>query len=116
MDKEKRRTEERAKEEAHIKAMTEFFGEPISVYSKDQAIEDGYLADIGSFDGRQIVFTQSLIAKFSKFDLLSFLVRGLEKISNDETDENLFVFNLGELVVWVSRDSQALTFMLPEDY
>ncbi|MFH1030817.1 MAG: hypothetical protein V1770_06195 [bacterium] len=114
--KEQKRAEEQAREAEHIKAMNDFFGEPIDVYSRDQAIEDGVLGDIGSFDGRQIVFTIGLIEKLSKFELLSFLVRGLKKIANDETDENLFVFTSGELVVWVIRDSQALTFMLPEDY
>lgn len=97
-------------------AFEEFFGNTIYTYTREQAIEDGWLAEVGTHAGRKIVFTTNLLSKFEKHTLLYALLVGLSTIEKDDTDEYLFPFVIGGTEVWATRDSQAYTFMLPEDY
>jgi hypothetical protein len=93
----------------------EFFGEPISIYTREQAIEDGVLMNCGAFNGRSVVLTANLIASLDKHELVSAFAEGLRKgLALEEPD--LVSFMIGETKVWVDFVGNDLTIMLPEDY
>jgi hypothetical protein len=89
--------------------------EIISVYTKEQAIEDGFLADFGVFKGKNIVFTSNLIQTLKKPEIIIALIEGLaaaEKFEGPDLKEIV----VGGKRVWVDYVGHDLTFMLPEDY
>jgi len=89
------------------------FGEPISVYSKEQAVEDGILADFGKIENIGIVFTTNLIQSLKKTEPLALLRKGLA-LKFERPDLKVIYFNGKKVYIdWNGRD---LTFMLPEDY
>lgn len=91
----------------------EFFGEVISFYSKEQAVEDGVLIDFGKFQSRGVVFTPNLIGSLEKTELLTLLLKGLA-MKFERPD--LRVETINGKKVYVDWNGQDLTFMLPEDY
>lgn len=89
------------------------FGEVISAYTKEQAIEDGILADFGKFGKAGIVFTANLLSSFSKEEIVSVLLKGLA-LEFERHDLKIILVNNKKIYVdWNGAD---LTFMLPEDY
>jgi len=89
--------------------------EIISIYTKEQAIEDGVLVDFGVFGGRNIVFTSNLIQALEKVEIIVALIDGLaaaEKFVGPDLKELI----IGSKRVWVDYVGHDLTFMLPEDY
>lgn len=89
--------------------------EIISVYIKEQAIEDGILADFGVLGGKNIVFTTNLIQTFEKAEIIAALVEGLAAAEKFE-DPDLKEVVIDGKRVWVDYVGHDLTFMLPEDY
>lgn len=89
--------------------------EVISIYTKEQAIDDGILFQAGKFDGKGVVFTTHLIAELSKEALLTVFLKGLA-IAKKFTGPDLATIQLGETRVWVDYVGNDLTFMFPEDY
>lgn len=89
--------------------------EIIYSYTKEQAIEDGFLADFGVLGGKNIVFTTNLIQTLEKAEIVLALVEGLaaaEKFAGPDLKE----LAIGGKRVWVDYVGHDLTFMLPEDY
>lgn len=89
--------------------------EIIYAYTKEQAIEDGILADFGALQGRNIVFTSNLIQALEKVEIIVALIDGLaaaEKFEGPDLKEIV----VGDKRVWVDYVGHDLTFMLPEDY
>jgi hypothetical protein len=107
------RREEKNQSPVTIKHMDE--EEIISVYTKEQAIDDGFLFQAGKFWGLGIVFTENLIARLSKESLLMALLQGLEAAGNF-TGPDIATIQVGDTRVWVDYAGKDLTFMLPEDY
>lgn len=89
--------------------------EVISVYAKEQAIEDGVLFQAGELDGQAIVFTTNLISDLPKEALLQALCAGLTRARGFEGPD-LAECSVGGHRVWVDWNGTDLTFMRPEDY
>jgi len=87
----------------------------IDVYTLEDAIEDGVIADLGLLFNRRIVMTSNMMAKLGKEELLKALIRGLKEASR-LTRPDLISFQVNGRRVWVDDTGEVLTFMLPEDY
>lgn len=115
--------------------MLEYFGEPISVYTQEQALEDGVLMKnpSESFDECSILTTNlgHYIEKKCKettltepIELLDIIMKKAEHIYRKEkfkgdNDKNFFVIkgNGCFTSVWfVRNENRKLTAMCPEDY
>ena len=89
--------------------------EIISVYTKEQAINDGVLFQAGEFGGLGMVFTTNLIAQLSKEALLMAVAQGLAAAENF-TGPDIASVQIGDKRVLVDYVGKDLTIMLPEDY
>lgn len=87
----------------------------ISVYSKEQAIEDEVLSLVGEVEDADILFTTHLVAELSKEDLLRAVCVGLSEVHRF-LEPDLAEFSIGGRRVWVDWNGRDITFMLPEDY
>jgi len=104
----------------------EEFGELISEYSLEQAIEDGVLVEWSKGDwqvlsgGKPIVVTTHLFDFVSINDLHDLWNTFIDwKVNIKETlpeEDQLFVTEIEGKNVWVIEDQQAITMMYPEDY
>ena len=106
--------------------MDEVFGEVISEYSLEQAIEDGVLVEWSKGDwqllsgGKPIVVTTHLFDYASindLHDLWNIFIdwkRNVKELLPEE--DQLFVTEIEGKTVWVIEDQQAITMMYPEDY
>jgi len=102
-------------------------GEVISVYTTEQAIEDGVLVVLGSIGGVPVLATTNCFFKagldnpLQRHGVVLEAVSALNK-SDPEDDgfRKLRVLHKGKAVdyecLWVIHDSQGITIMLPEDY
>ena len=99
--------------------MTELFGEVISRYTLDQAIEDGVLMKVGEFavDHRPIIFTTNLFADV-KERYQEVIRKGIEllKKPSPEDDEYMKLRVIEKGKIWVVLNAEGCTFMKPEDY
>jgi len=104
----------------------EEFGELISEYSLEQAIEDDVLVEWSKDDwqvlsgGKPIVVTRHLFDYVSINDLHDLWNTFIGwKVNIKETlpeEDQLFVTEIEGKNVWVIEDQQAITMMYPEDY
>jgi len=108
LDKEK-------KEKTPDNSLEEVFGPPISVYTAEQAIEDGLFYDAGRLGDKKVVLTTNLIFSLEKEEIVSALVIGLEKIKAF-SQPDLAVYTVNGKKVYVDDSGLIITFMLPEDY
>jgi hypothetical protein len=91
------------------------FGEIISVYSKEQAIEDGVLQDYGRLLNRNIVLTSNFTSSLEKEEVIFALVNGLnEALKFNGLQTKKMSVNGKEF--FLNDNGLDLTFMLPEDY
>lgn len=106
--------------------MDEEFGELISVYSLEQAIEDGVLVEVFKdrwkqlTQGKPIVATRHLFTQVSLAGLLEIWNEYVEWRKNvmptlPEADQ-MFVTTMNSEKVWLLEDGDAFTMMYPEDY
>ena len=106
--------------------MDEEFGELISEYSLEQAIEDGVLVEWSKSDwqllsgGKPIVVTTHLFDYASINDLHdlwnTFIVWKANVKELLPEEDQMFVTEIDGKNVWVIEDGQAITMMYPEDY
>lgn len=89
--------------------------EVISVYTKDQAIDDGVLFQAGELGGRGIILTTHLIAELPKEALLQAVCLGLSTAQGFKGPD-LAEFRVGTQRLWVDDNGRDITLMLPEDY
>jgi hypothetical protein len=104
----------------------EEFGDVISEYSLEQAIEDGVLVEWSKGDwqllsgGKPIVVTTHLFDYASINDLDDLWNKFIDwkgKIKETLPEEDqMFVTEIEGKNVWVIEDQQAITMMYPEDY
>jgi len=104
----------------------EEFGELLSEYSLEQAIEDGVLVEVFKNRWQQLSSGKPIVATAHLFNELN--VASLFEIWNEFVDwkkrveptlpeeERLFVTSMNDAKVWVIEDIQAITLMYPEDY
>ena len=97
------------------------FGEVISSYSQDQAIEDGVLVFVGYAGRERVVFTRTLFDEGYEDEMLrkTLVKRGLSLLREDDPEDSptmrLRVIESDKLwVIWNS--GEGVTFLKPEDY
>ena len=96
------------------------FGEVISVYTQDQAIEDGVLVHTGYCGKERVVFTNNLFHEgYEDLDKRTALIKkGLEMLKKDDPEDTSYmrlrVIEKGK--IWVIWNGDGFTFMKPEDY
>ena len=104
---------------------SELFGEPIFVYSLDEAIADGVLVPVMQTAWPQLTGGKPIVASAAVSDALS--LGAIQDIWNDfvhwrrqveptlPEDERLFATTMNDKTVWVIEDGAAFTVLYPED-
>lgn len=102
----------------------------ISEYSLEQAIEDGVLVEVFSYNikdfvekytnGKPVVATAHLFGQVSETNLTDLWNKYIEWRLNVmdvlPEEDQMFVTEIDGKNVWVIEDQQAITMMYPEDY
>jgi type I site-specific restriction endonuclease len=104
---------------ATTNSLTEFFGEPIDVYTLEQALEDGILTKVGLIQPGSIpvIFTSNLFSEV-KDNYKEIIEKGLKmlKQKDKEDTEHMKLRVIEKNKIWVIANSEGVTFMKPEDY
>lgn len=94
--------------------------EIISVYTQEQAIEDGILIPVGFCGKQKVIFTSNLFADgYEDADKRVALVRkGLEMLRGDDPEDTKYMRLrvIEKDRIWVIWNAEGFTFMKPEDY
>lgn len=97
------------------------FGEVISTYTQDEAIEDGVLVHVGEIGKQRVVFTRVLFDQGYEDEAKrkALIEKGLELLCQqdpeDSPDMRLRVIEEGKIwVIW--NVGEGFTFLRPEDY
>ncbi|MBI5410082.1 MAG: hypothetical protein HZA14_12005 [Nitrospirae bacterium] len=97
------------------------FGDLISSYTQDEAIDDGFLILTGYVGKNRVVFTRNLFSQGYEDEMKrkELVEKGLELLakpdSEDTADMRLRVIEEGK--IWVIWDiANGFTFLTPEDY
>ena len=92
----------------------------ISVYTREQAIADGLLVELLSYEGRPLIATAHVRDDFELSALLSILNHYLWWKANVEPtlpeEERLFKTERRAKTLWLIEDDAAYTIMYPDDY
>ncbi len=100
-------------------SLVEIYGEPISVYTKEQAIEDGILVKVGYLSNLKlpVLFTTNLFNEV-KDHYNNIIKKGLEMLNQKDPEDSehsrMRIVEKGQ--IWVIANSEGVTFMKPEDY
>jgi len=104
----------------------EEFGELISVYSLEQAIEDGVLVEVFKdhwqelSQGKPIVATSHLFSQVSLAGLLEiwneYVAWRKNVMPSLPEEDQLFATTMNGDKVWLLEDGAAFTMLYPEDY
>lgn len=99
--------------------LTEVYGEPISVYTKEQAIEDGILIKVGYLSNLKlpVLFTTNLFSDV-KDHYQDIITKGLELLNKKNPEDDGFhkLRVIEKNQIWVIANTEGVTFMKPEDY
>jgi type I site-specific restriction endonuclease len=102
-----------------MNTLTKIYGEPISVYTTKQAIDDGILVKTGYLQPNNIpvLFTSNLFYEV-KNDYKNIINKGLEllKQPNKEDTDYMKLRVIEKNKIWVIANAEGVTFMKPEDY
>jgi len=101
------------------KEESDFFGDVISSYTKEDAVRDGQQKVIGTDKGENIYITDTLIGDYDDADKSEELVmRALKSldIPNDEDTPYMKLRVLEEGKLWVIKSADGITIMHPSDY
>ena len=104
------------KENAHP-----IFGEVISVYSQDQAIEDGFLVHAGNVGKQKVIFSRNLYSQGyeDQTKRKALIEKGLEFLCHEDPEDSpemrLRVHEAGKIWV-ILNPGERFTFLTPEDY
>ncbi|MCX6803776.1 MAG: hypothetical protein NTY48_04375 [Candidatus Diapherotrites archaeon] len=99
--------------------LIEMYGEPISVYTLEQALEDGILVKVGELSNLKIpvVFTANLFNEV-KDHYNDIVKKGLDLLNQKDSEDS--EYSRMRIVeadsIWVIANSEGVTFMKPEDY
>lgn len=106
--------------------MDEVFGEVISVYSLQQAIDDGVLVEVFKNSWQELSSGKPIVATTHLFNAVS--QAALLEIWNDYVlwrehvmptlpeEDQMFVTTMNGDKIWLLEDGDAFTMMYPEDY
>jgi len=104
----------------------EIFGKVISVYSLEQAIEDGVLVEVFKNRWQELSHGKPIVATAHLFNAVS--LAALQEIWNEYVDwrknvcatlpeeDQLFSTTMNGEKVWLLEDGAAFTMLYPEDY
>ena len=99
--------------------LTEAYGEPISVYTQEQALEDGILVKVGKLANLEIpvVFTSNLFNDVKEC-YREIIEKGLKLLNQEDSEDSEFsrMRIVEKERIWVIANSEGVTFMKPEDY
>jgi len=99
--------------------ITEVYGEPISVYTTQQAIDDGMLIKVGELSKPKlpVIFTSNLFEEV-KDHYQEIIQKGLAMLNqpNEEDDKYSKLRVITKNQIWVIANAEGVTFMKPEDY
>ncbi len=103
-----------------METMTDHFGPPKSIYTKEDAVEDGSQAFLGKVDDICIYMTSTLIYDgFEQEQNRDELIhQGLLALAMPDSEDTPYM-KLRVLVtakIWVIQAPDGITFMKPEDY
>ncbi len=87
----------------------------ISVYTRDDAIEDGVIFKAGRIANRDVDLTANLIARLDKREIAKAIIEALEAARHFRQPDMKEIEVNGKKV-WVDDNGQVITLMLPEDY
>ena len=97
------------------------FGEIISRYTQEEAIEDGVLVHVGFVGNERVVFTRALFSEGYDDEIkrCSLVKRGLELLRKPDPEDSPFmrlrVIEKDEIwAIW--NAGEGFTFLTPEDY
>jgi len=97
------------------------FGEVISTYTQDEAIEDGVLVHVGEIGKQRVVFSRNLFDQGYEDEIKrqALIEKGLELLCRqdpeDSPDMRLRVIEKNKIwVIW--NIGEGFTFLTPEDY
>jgi len=97
------------------------FGEVISTYTQDQAIDDGFLVFTGNWGDERVLFTSALFAQGyedaeKRTRLIELGLKHLRQPDKEDTAEmRLRVIEKNKIwVIW--NPGYGVTFLQPEDY
>jgi hypothetical protein len=92
----------------------------ISRYTRQQAVEDGVLVQILTWNGKPVMATTHLQDRFTWSDLfdiwLDFRSWKTDVEPGLPEEEKLFATVRKDQKVWVIEDAESFTLMYPEDY
>ena len=100
-------------------SLTEVYGEPISVYTTQQAIDDGMLVKVGEISKNKlpVIFTSNLFEEV-KDHYQEIIQKGLAMLNQPKSEDDGY-YKLRVITknqIWVIANSEGVTFMKPEDY
>ncbi len=102
-----------------MNSLTEVYGEPISIYTQQNALDDGMLVKVGILSNLKIpvIFTSNLFEEI-KDHYKEIITKGLELLNkkDQEDDDNYKLRVIEKNKIWVIANSEGVTFMKPEDY
>jgi len=87
----------------------------ISIYTRQDAIEDRITFNAGRIANREVDLTTNLIAKLDKYELAKAIVMALEAVRSFRLPDMKEIEVNGKKV-WVDDNGSVITLMLPEDY
>ena len=92
----------------------------ISSYTRDQAVDDGLLVELLSWNGKPVMATTHVRDEFGLSELFGIwheFRSWKERIEPTLKEEDkLFSVTKNNKKVWVIEDTEAFTVMYPEDY
>jgi hypothetical protein len=92
----------------------------ISKYTRQQAVDDGVLVQILSWNNKPVMATIHLTDKFTRSDMLDVWLEFRTWKTDVEPglpeEERLFSTNRKEQKIWVIEDAESYTLMYPENY
>ncbi|MDD3159980.1 MAG: hypothetical protein PHQ98_03365 [Candidatus ainarchaeum sp.] len=99
--------------------LTEVYGEPISIYTLQNALDDGILIKVGKLTNSNIpiIFTSNLFNEV-KNNYKKIITQGLKLLNkkNKEDDDCYKLRVIEKNRIWVISNNEGVTFMKPEDY
>ncbi len=97
------------------------FGEVISTYAQEQAIEDGVLVLVGYAGSEKVIFTRTLFEQGFEgpIERLVLIKKGLELLGRKDAEDSpsmrLRIIEKNKIwVIW--NQGEGITFLTPEDY
>jgi hypothetical protein len=105
---------------ASNKDIEDLFGPVIFSYTAEQAVKDGILVHVGDVGKEKVYFTNNLFSQGydDYMKRLELVRRGLDMLRKpDKEDTDYMMLRVIERdKIWLIRNGEGYTFMMPDDY